>query len=314
MAVEFINFIQHGIVFTEEEKLLKSLFERLSKNKKKFLVVRETWLEQETFEREIKNKKFDEIVTLSFMDTPNIDYNFLNNYPIHRIGYYKNSPHYFDFHSYMTARYLKIDKSITFNNKNISIPFMCLNGKPHSHREQFVRQILKEKLHLKNIVSFNSVSKGFSLTADKVNHSTVIPSPFDVHSLGDILNWKKHFLNVVTETILDNEKFFFITEKTYKPILGYKPFIVYSKNGSVDILNKFNFENYYNDFTDITDLNLKEYKNHINFLKTLDNQSIKYFQKKYKSFKEKILYNKNNFLTHQKNQINNLKISLNYIS
>lgn len=307
MAVEFINFIQNGIVFTEEEKLLKPLIARLAASKKIFLLVRETWINREEFSDLIKDKKFDAVVTLSLMDTPFIDYSFLNNFPVYKIGYFKNSPYYFDFHSFMTLKYLKIDNDILPKGNEISIPFMCLNGKPHVHREKLVLDLLAEKLNKKNIISYNSVGSGFTLSADKFNQSTILPSPYDVYSLGDKQNWKKHFLNVVTETNFDNENNFFITEKTYKPILGFKPFIVHSVNGNINILKKFNFETYYNDFNDISDLDLTDPTTHVEFLKILSKQETKYFHKKYKNLLEKILYNRDNFFKHAKNQIDNLK-------
>ena len=310
MAVEFINFIQNGIVFSEEERLLLPLFNNLKNSKKRFLIIRETWLDQETLLREIKNKKFDAVVTISFMDAPNIDYNFLNDYPIYKIGYFRNSPYYFDFHSYMTLKYLKVDQNITFDSKVINTSFMCLNGKPHRHRELLTKGLVKKGLHHSNIISFNSTGSGFKLTVDQFKQTTITPGPFDPYTYGDLENWKKHFLNVVTETKIYNEQDFFITEKTYKPILGFKPFIVHSINGSINILNKFNFENYYDDFNDITNLDLINYKNHVEFLKILNKQSKKYLQKKYKSLKEKIFYNKNNFTKHQKTQLISLKESI----
>lgn len=309
MAVEFINFIQNGVVFSEEEKLLKSLFKNLKKSKKRFLVVRETWIDQNSFEAEIKNKKFDEVVTLSFMDHPNINYNFLSSYPIHKIGYYKDSQYYYDFHSHMVLKYLNYE-NLNIQPEMIKIPFMSLNGKPHLHREKLVKEIIKRQLHLKNIVSYNSVGSRFKLIADKFDYSTITPSPFDVYSLGNLENWRAHFLNVVTETTFNNEKFFFVTEKTYKPILGLKPFIIFGQNGNINILDKFKFENYYTDFIDITDLDLTDYNNQIKFLETLSNKSENYLQQKYKSLKEKILYNRQNFFVHQKQQQRNLKNSI----
>lgn len=308
MAVEYINFVQHGIVFQEEDVLLKNLFEKIEKSKKKYLIVRSTWLDQEVLEDQIKNKNFDAVVVCSLMDTPHLNFNFLNNYPVYNIGYYKNSPFYFDFHAYMVSKYLKIDQSVSLDYSRISVPFMSLNGKPSIHRIEFVTKLIKENLIEKNIVSLNSISKDkLFFRVDKFKPTTITPSPFDVYTLGGLDNWHRHFLNVVTETVYDTESLFFITEKTYKPILGYKPFLVYSNNGSVNMLKRFGFEVYNDDFKDITDLDLNNADNYVEFLKILSSQHIKYFQKKYKFFKEKILYNRNHFFKHLDTQIKNLK-------
>ena len=48
--------------------------------------------------------------------------------------------------------------------------------------------------------------------------------PCDVTSLGHPDNWQSFFVNVVVETAPGAMDF--ISEKTLKPILGYKPFII----------------------------------------------------------------------------------------
>ena len=53
----------------------------------------------------------------------------------------------------------------------------------------------------------------------------------DPYTFGPLSVWQKCFLNVISETKWDNK--YFITEKTYKPILGMRPFIL---NGNPNIL------------------------------------------------------------------------------
>lgn len=307
MSVEYINFIYTQQIFQEEKNLLETLFKNLEKSKKRYVVINSTWLDDKRLKKCLKNKKFDALVVCSLMDTPHLNLDFLNNFPIHKVGYYKNSPYYFDLHSFMVSKYLKVDPTAIDDSK-ISIPFMSLNGKPHQHRIEFVKSLIKSKLNEKNLISFNSVeTRGLVLKLDKFKTQHITPSPFDVYTLGNLENWNKHFLNIVTETVYNTEDIFFITEKTYKPILGYKPFFVYSKNGSINMLKHFGFEPYNSDFTDISDLDLSTTKNYIEFLKILSSQDEGYFQQKHKSLKEKILYNRNNFYTHLNKQLDSLK-------
>lgn len=314
MSVEYLNFELTGTVFTEEKLLLQHLFKNLEKQRKRYIVIRETWLSQARLEELLRDKVFDAVVTCNMMDTPFLDFNFLNNFPVYNIGYYKNSPYYFDFHAYMVSKYLKIDSSVVCSNKKISVPFMSLNGKPYDHRIKLVEQLRTENLIEKNIVSLNPdqlytdshVNEHISYTVDDAKNQNIIPGPFDAYTLGNLSNWHSHFLNVVTETAFQTERIFFITEKTYKPILGYKPFIVYSENASINLLNKFGFKSYNNDFGDIFDLDLTNHENYISFLKILSNQDSRYLQKKYKQLSEKINYNREHFFKHLLTQYKNL--------
>lgn len=307
MPIEFVNFNKMQPIFQEEDRLLKPLFKKLKKSKTRFLVIRETWINQEDLIKLIQGKYFDAIVSCSCMDEPTLDYNFLKNIPTYKIGYYKDSPYYFDFHSYMVSKYLKIDSTISCDHKQISIPFMSLNGKPHNHRIKLVKELIENDLTKRNIVSLNPNNfydnYNLSLTVDSVNTDSITPSPFEVYTLGNTVNWHKHFLNVTTETVYDTENRSFVTEKIYKPILGYKPFLVYSENGSINLLMNFGFEVYNFDFLDICDLDLTDTNNYVKFLKILSTQDVKYLRYKYQSLKEKILYNRNHFFNHVNAQL-----------
>jgi hypothetical protein len=60
------------------------------------------------------------------------------------------------------------------------------------------------------------------------------------YSLGDINVWKKCFLNVISESSYSSSRF--ITEKTYKPLLGLRPFIL---NGNPNILTYLKAHGFY---------------------------------------------------------------------
>ena len=117
----------------------------------------------------------------------------------------------------------------------------------------------------------------------------------DIVSLGHLANWQRCFLNVVTETVYDINRNYFVSEKIYKPIIGCRPFLVYDPDGGRQWLEDRGFETYINDFNDITDLDLVIPGNMAPFLKALSQQHQSYFRKKFVDLKEKILYNKNQF-------------------
>ena len=98
--------------------------------------------------------------------------------------------------------------------------FICLNRKPHAHRQimiQYLTQV-QEQGYL------TSAANQLLAEAD-VNDYTV---PNDVYTLGDISTWQNAYLNIVTETVFKSDEFF-ISEKTWKPIIGQRPFFVYGQ-------------------------------------------------------------------------------------
>jgi hypothetical protein len=98
--------------------------------------------------------------------------------------------------------------------------FMCLNRKPHAHR-QILIHYLKQ---VKEQGYFTTGAEHTLVDADIGDH----PIPNDLYTLGDIATWQNSYLNVVTETTFNNDDFF-ISEKTWKPVIGLRPFFVYGQ-------------------------------------------------------------------------------------
>ena len=103
---------------------------------------------------------------------------------------------------------------------------MCLNGKPHRHREVIVRDILQAGLEKKGLVSFGGNTRIPTMTLpDEDSHikATMInPDPYDAMSLGPRGSWDRHFLNIVTETVADVDREQFWSEKTGIPLDQFK--------------------------------------------------------------------------------------------
>lgn len=200
-------------------------------------------------------------------------------------------------------------KNQSIQSSDFVYPFMCLNGKPHHHREELVSRLIKKDLIKNNLVSFGGNEKIPKLTIPEniIKNNVLSHDPYDAMSLGDITNWNHHFLNVVTETVFDVERHFFWSEKIFKPIIGKRPFIVYAPNGAEKILDRIGIKNYLDDFHDICDLDLRNPDNIPEFLEILNKQSSNYFEKKYISLLDKINYNANII----KNWKNSIKLKLN---
>jgi len=110
--------------------------------------------------------------------------------------------------------------------------FMCLNRKPHAHRLFLVNLLENSNLLSDGYVSVyrekDSIFLNESLSDNikSANESVVdgIPISNDIVSLGDPNIWNSYFINVVTETTVHTDVF--ISEKTWKPIIGLRPFLI----------------------------------------------------------------------------------------
>jgi hypothetical protein len=250
--------------------------------------------------------KIDNVIVYSFLDPPKM-LPFLDNQPFNviKIGGNPKPNNWVDFQAVLVDKFFVIDDYLSATSSQIDIPFMCLNGKPHSHRYNIVKALLDLGLDKLGLVSFGGQSEELKGTDDYIgpisipeNHIRPYGVNFDIFdsmSFGDINNWNRHFLNVVTETEWDVEYSNFWSEKIFKPIIGYRPFLVYAPNGCVNILTEHGFLHYCNDFADISDLDLTQPDNIPIFLTQLCAQPTSYLTMKYNQLFEKIQFNRQRF-------------------
>ena len=253
---------------------------------------------EESINTYLLNNAVDHIVEYSLVDPAWNTPQYAVDVPVVKIGYY-NTPHWIDFHAILVSENLHVDPAIAHNN--ITVPFMSLNGKPAPHRTELVTAIVKRSLHTQGLVSYSGEPHLKIEERDTRVHG-INADPFDAMSLGDIANWNSHFLNIVTETIWDVENFSFWSEKTFKPIIGRRPFLIYTPDGAVNMLRKHGFEPYVDSFTDITDLDLTVPANIPDFLVTLSDQPTSYLQHKYAELTPQLDYNAARFYAHVEEQ------------
>lgn len=169
-------------------------------------------------------------------------------------------------------------------------PFMCLNRKPHLHRQELVHKLMNRGLDKKGIISLGvdnekpyeiaglnpiflkdevTDEKGDSCKLEEAGHTYGIAN--NIFSLGHINNWGNHFVNVVTETEIASPGF--ITEKTLKPIIGMRPFMILGDHFTYRILHDWGIDT----FDDIfgTGYNHYNYKERIKWIvNTLEDISL----------------------------------------
>jgi hypothetical protein len=104
--------------------------------------------------------------------------------------------------------------------------------------------------------------------------------PHDIHTLGNIETWRTHFLTIVSETEFwpwDNT---FVSEKTWKPIIGLRPFVLNGQTKIYKYLRDNGFYTFNHYWPHIEMEELPEFEVHnslinvIKFLSTLSNTTL----------------------------------------
>ena len=223
-------------IIGDVDKIIKDMI--LSKLSSDYVFVNTTWIEQD---RDLETIISKDKITVCYSgpdweNTSCIDirrqahsYIKENSREVIYIG---NSlgDHYFNF----WAEFIRLNPEGFFNQRYTETPafdrvYMCLNRKPHSHRE-----FLFTKLKSANLLDRGLVSFGDHLTIEESLDDIVDLGEQAVHghmsikndivTLGDIRNWSRCFINVVSETTVHTNMF--ISEKTWKPIIGMRPFLI----------------------------------------------------------------------------------------
>jgi hypothetical protein len=245
------------------------------------------------------------------------------------LGGFDNSPQLFSFSSIATMEDFFEYKDDDIAIKAIDKIFLCYNRKPHPHRIQLV-----EKLYSNELEKYGTITLGKSDTSYDVSHGlktdlflTVeeelnnyshngkynVPLnfggvPYDLLSLGRLDIWQSYFLNIVSETSFNPWDNLFITEKTWKPILGLRPFVI---NGQTKIY-KYLRDNGFYTFEDYFDTKLEgipEYEVHDSIIQVVKNLIDKDLTKMYNDMLPKLVHNKNRFFefaNEQKYKMKNL--------
>jgi hypothetical protein len=249
------------------------------------------------------------------------------------IGGFEHSEHAFDFSSTATA-----EDFIPYSQDQMLLAdpvhlYLCYNRKPRRHRIELVEKIYANNLEQYGIVTLGrndvnyDVGQGAKtdlyLTVDETAqdyshnnrfrvHKTFGGIPCDSLSLGRLDIWQTHFLNVVSETEFlpwDNR---FVTEKTWKPILGLRPFVLNGQTKIYQYLRDQGFYTFNHYWPHIELENINESEVHdsiIQLIMYLKEFSKDQLQDLYSQMLPELLHNHkrfNDYANEQKNKINHL--------
>lgn len=138
---------------------------------------------------------------------------------------------------------LEVDK-LNLNESPNNL-YLAYNRKPRMHRIQLIDALIEKQILDKGWVTFEhghypqiDIKTGFT---DQDKHSTDIrfTRPEDLTSLGDLNIWRDSYLVVVSET--DHDDPWQLSEKTWKPIFGLRPFLINGRKEVYEVLEKLGF-------------------------------------------------------------------------
>lgn len=233
------------------EQLIRSLLENKARqqlNVNRVMIINPTWLHEANILEHIRQVNPDFIICHNFVDPvvlsifdsiekSGVPYIILGNSKQFRI----------DFWAMVCDLYFQDYEANELLVQSTARKYICLNRKPHPHRITLVEELQKANVFTQGYVSLGlpgdaaitvdtefteeqGISDEYS-TLDKDEAFVSHKIRNDIFSLGDMQVWNNSYLCLVTETEFANTDpdNFFTSEKTFKPIIGMRPFFVYGQ-------------------------------------------------------------------------------------
>ena len=249
-----------------EQGIVNDLVKPFVESDQHVVVINSVWYTGDMHDQVIswlRNNNWDQIVLIAMLDAaiPYPDRYAEFGRPVTGIGYYPGAGQV-DFCALFVDHFLQApDNTALLDVNTIDTAYMCLNRKPHWHRQKLYNKLQAMNLVNQGIVSMGGDGQAVVALAQDRDHDTLAPNatrdhygiPNDIVSLGHLGNWQRHLLNVVTETFYDINRSGFVSEKIYKPIGFRHPFMVLGKTGILTYLKSQGFVTYDNLFDESYD-------------------------------------------------------------
>ena len=290
-----------------EKQVVADMLATYASDNSRSVVVNSVWYNGDYHQQvlaELKILNPSHVFVVAMLDPPIVQLEWFEELgcKVTGLGYYPGSGFVDFFALAMNKFFAVLDNDTLLNELTIDTPFMCLNRKPHPHRVRLFTGLKNANLLDQGFVSLGGTPP-VRVLANDCDGQDLAPNggteqygiANDIVTLGDLPRWQRHLVNIVTETAWDISQSRFFSEKTYKPILGLRPFLIYTPGCGADSLVSKGFESYVNDFRDIADVDLTESYNVVPFLSELSKQPTSYLQMKFLQLREKLLFNQDHF-------------------
>jgi hypothetical protein len=139
-----------------------------------------------------------------------------------------NGKYYFNFWTEFIRQHSKSYFNTDYDAKpNIEKVFLSYNRHLPHHRIYFLKRIDQTDLANIGILSRGDLQDNI---------------PEDIYTLGDPSVWNKFFVNVVTESVCHSDVL--MSEKTWKPIIGLRPFLILGDQNIYEKLHELGFDTF----------------------------------------------------------------------
>ena len=277
-------------------------------------------------------KKFDKLFWFCIVDPITILPNQLKEIEnqLHIIDNYYIGPGFEGQQSFNTHAIVCYEDFPTYTHLDLTLAdikylYLNYNRKPKPHRIELVELLHKNSLEKYGVITIGKNDVNYKVSGDKTTqlyltiddltdytrggkfpkHSNFGGVPYDLCSLGRLDIWQTHFLNIVSETEFNPWDNLFVTEKTWKPIIGLRPFIINGQTKIYKYLRDNGFKTFNHYFNGIEIENIKEFEVHesiikvVKYLTTLDNKDIFLM---YNDMLPDLIYNRERFFEFAKEQ------------
>jgi hypothetical protein len=292
------------------------------------LLINTTWFgpqfnngEWEKVEKLIaSNATFDNLFLLSVIDPvylteDNIKYleSGLKTKSTYRIGMFGGSKLEWNFHSIVSAKHCRDLPADTLKLVDPVYAFLLYQRKPRRHRVELTRLLIEQGFNSKGIITLGTNKNslydwteglGSELIAidDPIRnyyHGYDNPDDFggipnDLVTLGRLDIWQQHLLNVVSETEFNDWHPRFVTEKTWKPIIGLRPFVIHGHPDIYQWLESQGFRTFNQYWPDI-DIANDQHGHVMLAIKTVSNKTTQELLQMYQHMLPDLVHNRNRF-------------------
>lgn len=300
-----VTFAKNHQWHTNEVDLIKSIRKQIDRRfpYTQNLLINTTWFgpqfdnnEYLRFETITSNKKFENLFLLSSVDPVMLNpdqidviYKKSGVANMYKLGNFDGELR-FTFPLTLLPGYFKKYQPSEVRLQNIKHLFLNYNRKPRDHRVELVKALIKSDLSQDGIVTLGKMNETYCsfqgpipcLTSHEPidnddGHQDVDDFGIlnDIHTLGNMDLWNTHFLNVASETEFLPWNDMYISEKTWKPMIGMRPFVINGQTKIYKYLRDNGFRTFTHYFKNIDLENISEYQVHqsiisaIKFLKNL---------------------------------------------
>jgi hypothetical protein len=188
---------------------------------------------------------------------------------LYKIGMFADIDLEWNFHAVVGAKHCPDYSVDDLQLKTAEHAFLLYQRKPRRHRVELTNLLIDQGLDQHGIVTLGSnKNSGYDWSEGMAGpvltikdyptdykhngqHDDFDGVPNDLVTLGRLDIWQHHFLNIISETEYNSWHPRFITEKTWKPIIGMRPFVIHGQTSIYAWLRQHGFRTFNHYWSDI---------------------------------------------------------------